>query len=114
MSLVQDTRLSRVQQRIGERLKLGFTGPWAHRSAVLIAVLSGFLVGGTVAEHFKESLVLRSYSALFWLVIVELLIRLRSNVVRTSTPVPLFWQIVDNLRIGLVYAIVLEAFKVGS
>ena len=57
---------------------------------------------------------MRSYSALFWLVIVELLIRLRSNVVRTSTPVPLFWQIVDNLRIGLVYAIVLEAFKVGS
>ena len=112
MSLVQDTRLSRVQQRIGERLKLGLTSPWAQRSAVLIALLGGFLVGGTVAEHFKQTLILRSYSALFWLVIVELLIRLRSRVVRT--PVPLIWQIVDNLRIGLVYAIVLEAFKVGS
>ena len=65
-----------------------------------------------MAEHFKQSMVLRSYSALFWLVLVELLIRLRSRVVRD--PLPLIWQIVDNLRIGLVYAFVLEAFKVGS
>ena len=29
-------------------------------------------------------------------------------------PVPLSWRLLDNLRIGVVYAVVLEAFKVGS
>ena len=27
---------------------------------------------------------------------------------------PLGWLLLDNLRIGLVYALVLEAFKLGS
>jgi hypothetical protein len=39
-------------------------------------------------------------------------IRIRSRMV-LSRP-DLGWVIVDNLRLGLVYAIVLEAFKLGT
>jgi hypothetical protein len=27
---------------------------------------------------------------------------------------PLLWRVIDNLRIGLVYAVVLEAYKLGT
>jgi hypothetical protein len=43
---------------------------------------------------------------------LEVLVRLRGRVV-TGEP-PLVWRVLDNLRIGLVYAVVLEAFKLGT
>ena len=47
-----------------------------------------------------------------FLVLVELLIRLRFRF--AGSPMSLSWQVIDNLRIGFIYALVLEAFKVGS
>ncbi len=42
----------------------------------------------------------------------EIVVRLRS---RTVAEVPaLSWVMVDNLRMGVVFALVLEAFKLGS
>lgn len=112
MSTVQDTRLSRVQGRVGERLLLGFKGPWLRISLVLLALLGGFFLGSNATEYIGESLALRSASAFLLLVLVELVIRLRFRFV--GSPVSLAWQVIDNLRIGFVYALVLEAFKVGS
>ena len=45
-------------------------------------------------------------------IILELIVRLRSRV--RSGPWPISWLAIDNLRIGTVYAVVLEAFKLGS
>ena len=112
MSMIQDTRLARLQGRIGQRLQLGLSGPWFQRSSVLIALLGGFLIGSTYSEHLNNQLPHRTFSALFCLIAVELLIRLRDRV--DQTPLPMQWQIVDNVRVGFIYAIVLEAFKVGS
>jgi hypothetical protein len=39
-------------------------------------------------------------------------VRLRTHLVREQ--VPLHWTLIDNLRLGLTYAVVLEAFKLGS
>ena len=112
MTTVQDTRLSRFQDRVGQRLQPGLTGPWAPRSLVLIALLSGFFLGSNITEHIGEDLTYRTICALPLVVIVELLIRLRNRIKRFPLPLP--WQVVDNLRIGFVYALALEAFKVGS
>ncbi|MED5384206.1 MAG: DUF565 domain-containing protein [Cyanobacteriota bacterium] len=114
MSTVQDTRLSRVQGRVGERLLLGFRGPWLRVSLVLLAVLVGFFLGSNVTEYIGESiaLALRSVAAFIFMVMVEILIRLRFRF--AGSPVSLTWQVIDNLRIGFTYALALEAFKVGS
>ena len=112
MSTVQDTRLSRVQVRAGERLQLGLNGPWFQRSLILIALLSGFFLGSNVTEYVNEGLTLRSLTAFSFVVLVELLARLRFRF--ANTPIPLSWQLIDNARIGFVYALALEAFKVGS
>jgi hypothetical protein len=44
--------------------------------------------------------------------VIELLVRLRSRWVSGVVPLP--WLVVDNVRMGAVYAVVLEAFKLGS
>ena len=46
------------------------------------------------------------------LLVIETLVRLRSRLVRAEPS--LAWVIVDNLRIGATYSIVLEAFKLGT
>jgi hypothetical protein len=49
---------------------------------------------------------------LIWLLVIEAVVRLRSRLVEDDPS--LAWIVADNLRIGLVYAVVLEAFKLGS
>jgi hypothetical protein len=44
--------------------------------------------------------------------LIELMVRLRSRVVGEETPIG--WVIADNLRVGLIYSVVFEAFKVGT
>ena len=44
--------------------------------------------------------------------LLELVVRIRTRVVQGRPA--LGWLVLDNLRIGLVYAVVLEAFKLGS
>jgi hypothetical protein len=49
---------------------------------------------------------------LIMLVLVELAIRVRSRWLKGEPG--LGWVLADNLRIGATYAVVLEAFKLGS
>ena len=46
------------------------------------------------------------------LLIIELLVRIRSNQRLFNSSIQ--WFAIDNIRIGSTYAIVLEAFKLGS
>ena len=104
--------MSRVQARVGQRLRLGLAGPWAHRSAVLIALLAGFFLGETTTVHLLSEASVRTIVALYLVTFFEIFVRLRSRVDRF--PLPLHWQVMDNIRVGFVYSVVLEAFKVGS
>jgi hypothetical protein len=45
-------------------------------------------------------------------VLIEGMVRLRSRLVGEEPSIG--WVIADNLRMGLVYSVVFEAFKVGS
>ncbi len=115
---IQSTRFQRTRfQRFSERLSavvLGnWRGNWRHRSAVLLALLVGFYLGSNLTAYFL--LVFpggRPALVLALVVLLELVVRLRGRLV-SQTP-GLAWVITDNLRIGLVYAVVLEAFKLGS
>ena len=46
------------------------------------------------------------------MLLLELVVRLRTRLAGDRPP--LGWVIADNLRVGLVYSVVLEAFKLGS
>lgn len=108
----QATRFDRLQRRLADQLLGGLRGNWRRRSLVVLALLLGFYAGQNLTALILENWRLRPVVALQLVLALEVMIRLRSRVVRMD--VPLGWILLDNLRIGLVYALVLEAFKLGS
>lgn len=109
----QRTRFESLSARLG-RLLFGLVrGNWRHRSTVLLALLLGFYLGGNLISVLKPAFPGgRPALVLSLVLLLEFVVRLRGRLLQGDPR--LGWLVVDNLRIGLVYAVVLEAFKLGS
>ena len=108
----QKTRLAEFQSKIISGINNTIEGPWKRRSLGIISLLIGYYLGSNGILFYLEKTGQRPIVVLIILIMVEILVRLRSRVKEDVWP--LNWLILDNLRIGIVYAIVLEAFKLGS
>jgi hypothetical protein len=109
----QRTRFQELQGRLGSGLREQVLRSWRAASLTLLSLLIGFFAAQNVSGLLLARLPGgRPLVVLGLVVLVEVLVRLRSRFVRDQPP--LGWVIVDNLRIGAVYAIVFEAFKLGT
>ncbi len=109
---LQATRLQRLLDRGGSAVLAGMRGSWRRRSLSLLALLLGLFAGNNLTSLVLIRLGLRPLAVLLTVVVVEAVVRLRSHWVEGEPP--LGWVLCDNVRLGLVYAVVLEAFKLGS
>ena len=110
---LQRTRFNRALERLAALLLGNMRGSWRHRSTVLLALLLGYYGGSNVTAYLMVSFPGgRPLAVVLMLVLVELLVRLRGRLATTQPG--LGWLVLDNLRIGAVYAVVLEAFKLGT
>ncbi|MEB3173501.1 MAG: DUF565 domain-containing protein [Cyanobacteriota bacterium] len=110
---LQQTRYNRLQAALGRSLAAALGGSWRTFSLQLLALLLGFYLGSNLTSFVLLRIPGGRPSAVLLMVLgVELLIRVRTRAVRDRPS--LGWVICDNLRIGAVYAVVLEAFKVGT
>ncbi len=109
---MQNTQLNKFQKQIGLYLSTSLIGPWKRRCLGLISLLIGYYLGSNLTAYFLEKSGQRAVVVLFMVLIIEIIIRLRNSI--KSYPWPLLWLSIDNIRIGSVYAVVLEAFKLGS
>ena len=75
----------------------------------IIGLLVGFLLGNSLTDLLSDAVDGRTFHALMTLIGCELLVALRRRFL--TTPVALYWRLLDNLRFGFVYAVVLEAFS---
>ncbi len=108
---MQNTSLDKLQKDIGQFLFGSLSGSWRKRSLSIISLLLGFYLGNNVTVYFLEKTGYRALVVLLMIIIIEFLIRLRA--IFKNSPPP-YWFFVENLRIGCIYAVVLEAFKLGS
>ena len=93
-------------------LSNNFLGPWRLRSIGILALLLGFYLASTLTPYLLVVLKHRIFIVLLLLILVELTVRLRSSsLIQTRLFVI---RSLDNFRIGITYAVVLEAFKLGS
>ena len=109
---MQQTRLNNLQKEIGLYFSTIIIGPWRRRSIGILSLLIGYYLGSNVTVYFLQKIGQRPVVVFFMVIIIELLVRLRTNV--KSVPWPIQWLAIDNIRIGSVYSVVLEAFKLGS
>ena len=110
---LQVTRFDRLLRQLWEGLFGGLRGSWRRRSLAWLALLIGFYLGQNVTSLWLIQVGKRPLAVLGLVLLMELVIRVRSRWVK-GVVVPLPWLMVDNLRLGLVYAVVLEGFKLGS
>ena len=93
-------------------LFLGFLkSSWKDKSLNLLSILLGYFLFANfitkfISEGKNELLMIPVIIILF-----EVIIRMKPQ---SNSNIYLVWMLLDKIRIGAVYALILEAFKLGS
>ena len=108
---MQKTNFSNITNQLNN-LFFGFlSSTWKQKSTYLISVLVGyFLFANFITKFISEG---KNELAMVPLIIlfIELIIRIKPSY---KSNFFYLWSIIDKVRIGATYAIILEAFKLGS
>tara|TARA_B100000900_G_scaffold8868_1_gene7294 strand:- start:244 stop:570 length:327 start_codon:yes stop_codon:yes gene_type:complete len=91
---------------------LGFLrSSWKDKSLNLISILFGyFLFANFITKFISEG---KNELLMIPIIIIVFEIIIRIKPLRKSN-IYLLWMLLDKVRIGAVYALILEAFKLGS
>ena len=108
---MQKTNFSRITYQINN-LFFGFLNDtWRTKSIGLVSVLTGYFLFANFLTKFisegKNELIMVPIIIIF----IEIIIRIKPS---SNSRFYFIWTVVDKLRIGAIYAIILEAFKLGS
>ncbi len=82
---------------------------WGKRSLLLLSLLFGFYFTNSFLSFLLDKSVNTIFLAIIILLIMELVIR-SYLIPKLTIPV----MIINNIRIGSTYALILEAYKLGS
>ena len=108
---MQKTNFSRITYQLNN-LFFGFlSDTWRSKSINLISVLTGYFLFANFITKFisegKNELIMVPIIIVF----IEIIIRTKPS---SSSKFYDLWSVIDKLRIGAIYAVILEAFKLGS
>ena len=108
---MQKTNFSRIIYQLN-KLFFGFLNDtWKSKSISIISLLAGYFLFANFLTKFisegKNELIMVPIIIFF----IEIIIRIKPS---SSSKFYDIWSSVDKLRIGAIYAIILEAFKLGS
>ena len=109
---IHRTNYSRFLNSFFSYLSQAFVGPWKIRSIGLLSLLVGFYLSSTLTSYFLQISNQRILVVFCLFILIELSVRVRKPLYTKNKQIILLT--LDNFRIGICYAIVLEAFKLGS
>jgi hypothetical protein len=110
---VQRTRLQALLSQLAEGVLGRVRRSWRAGSLALLALLGGFFLAQNVLSLWMIHLPGQRPMAVLGLVLlVELMVRIRSRSLRGEPPTG--WVVADNLRVGVIYSVILESFKLGT
>ena len=108
---MQKTNFSRITYQLNDLLFGFLSDTWRSKSIGLISVLTGYFLFANFLTKFisegKNELIMVPII----IVLIEIIIRMKPS---SSSKFYDIWAVVDKLRIGAIYAVILEAFKLGS
>lgn len=118
---MQDTRLNSLVNRSLQWLTLWLDNPWRRLSLIVIALLFGYFVANvisTVTGQTADLDVIVSLAMLGFTELVSWLVYSTSRPRNRTQQAPqrrfLGIELLNAIKIGLIYGFYLEAFKLGS
>ena len=112
---MQRTRLNTLIERTGTELTQFFSNPWRRISLILLGLLFGFFVGAAVSTTAGQDAQWDVVGAALLLLFTELTSRfVYAKRVNSSNPRSLWMEILNCFKLGIIYSLFLEAFKLGS
>ena len=121
---MQNTRLSTLIDRIFQQFTQWAENPWRRLSLIIISLLFGNFLASAIATSTGQRTDLDIFISLIMIVGVELISWLTyGTIVGQRKPGkynlilgqrPILIAILNNLKIGLIYGLFVEAFKLGS
>jgi len=85
---------------------------WSKRSFLLLSLLFGFYINNSLLSFLLDKSVNTIFLGIIILLIMELSIR--SALITNYSKFSIIIESVNNFRIGSTYALILEAYKLGS
>jgi Protein of unknown function (DUF565) len=110
---MQNTRLSTLIDRIFQQFTQWAENPWRRLSLIIISLLFGNFLASAVATSSGQRTDLDIITSLTLVVGVELTSWLTYGTIILG-PRPILIAILNNIKIGLIYGLFVEAFKLGS
>lgn len=116
---MQNTRLSTIVSVSVGQISQWSRNPWRRTSFILISLLVGFFLASVISTISGAKSEQDITTAAITLFIVEMINRYVYTVKRVTpsdnaAPRLLTKEILNSLKLGLVYGLFLEAFKLGS
>ena len=108
---MQQTKFSRINDKFSDLLFGFLSSSWKSKSINLISVLTGYFLFANFVTKFISEGRNELIMVPIIILIIEIIIRIRPS---TSSGFFNLWSILDKVRIGATYAVILEAFKLGS
>ncbi|MGB6298502.1 MAG: DUF565 domain-containing protein [Rivularia sp. (in: cyanobacteria)] len=110
---MQNTRLNSLFDLIVRNLALWFLNPWRRISLLMISFLFGFFMGTVAATTAGQRAVLDIVVAAFLVFLTEV----GSRIVYRRPPKErrkLWVESLNFFKVGFIYSLFVEAFKLGS
>ncbi|MDX2255149.1 MAG: DUF565 domain-containing protein [Pseudanabaenaceae cyanobacterium bins.39] len=116
---MQNTRISTIVSVSVARVSQWSRNPWRRVSLIIISLLSGFFLASVISTVSGVKSEQDTIGAAIVLLVVELINRYvygrRVNVQGDRLQnTPLTAEILNSIKLGLMYGLFLEAFKLGS
>ena len=109
---MQKTKFRRFLDELNQLINSIVTDSWSKRSASLLSLLLGFYFTNSLLSFLLDKSVNTILIAILILITMELLIRLK--LITNLFKISFIMITVNNFRIGSTYALILEAYKLGS
>ena len=85
---------------------------WSKRSILLLSLLSGFYFTNSFISFLLDKSVNTIFLAISIIILME--VTIRTSLLSNFSKISIILMAINNFRIGSTYALILEAFKLGS
>ena len=109
---MQKTRFRKFIDSTALVIKPIISASWWKRSIILLSLLFGFYLTNSILSFLLDKSVNTVFLALIILLIMEIVIR--TSLLAKHSKLSIIIDSISNFRIGSTYALILEAFKLGS